>query len=164
MDKANPPGNNQILFTKDQLTQLINFMASDIKREIETVKRGENAGNFLSALGLLVHTEILGGIIRGDLSTGNSAANFKEFFPRLGNEYAALDSGKVYKEIRCEFVHEYAKNNTIVAMLKGTNKPPGMEFSADGSIKMCVERYFGDFNKAAQDLLSHFKGEKVAIG
>jgi hypothetical protein len=85
------------------------IMARDVKREIETARDGHDAGNFLCALALLCYTEVLGGIRRGTLASGNGRTNFECFFRELGPEYERLldDGVDAYRLFRCGMAHEY---------------------------------------------------------
>jgi hypothetical protein len=132
---------------------VFSFIAGDIDRELVVARGGGDAGNFLSALGLLCYTELLGGVQRGTLAKGESEKNFDSFFRTLGPAYRALqDSGlDVYRVFRCGMVHEYfVKGETTVVMLKGV-EPCGIAVDqVTGRYYFVVERYFEDFLRAAR--------------
>ena len=130
------------------------FMATDVGREIERARAGQDAGNFLCALALLCYTEVLGGIRRGTLAPGNGRQNFERFFRELGPAYGRLldDDVDVYRLFRCGMAHEYLiKGSATVSMLKGV-EPAGIAIAPGGHRYFCVERYFEAFAAAAARL------------
>lgn len=127
------------------------FMFSDVQREIDRARDKQPAGNFLCTLALLCYTEVLGGIQRGTLASGNGRENFEAFFRQLGPKYGRLlhDGVDVYGLFRCGMAHEYLiKGTATVSMLKGA-EPSGIAVAPDGHYYFTVERYFEDFQAAA---------------
>lgn len=140
---------------------VVDLMLPDVSREIANASRGENAGNFLCALGLLTYTEVMGGHVHG-VGTG-SRKRFETFFSRLGPCYKAfLDSGEdPYKFYRCGMVHEYvAKGPCTVAMFD----PDRIADCGVGAIgdhyHFVVERYFQDFVLACARLYKERMGHR----
>jgi hypothetical protein len=130
------------------------FMFADIQREIDHAHNGQAAGNFLCALALLCYTEVLGGVSRGTLASGQAKKNFEAFFREMGAEYVALlnDGVDVYGQFRCGMAHEYLiKGRATVSMLKGV-EPCGIAVAPDGHLHFVVERYFEAFKRAALEL------------
>lgn len=79
------------------------FMRSDIDAAI----RGK--ANFLAALGLVSYTEVLGGLVTGNLGKRSQCgANFRAFLPYLGTDYKALETRgiDIYDTVRCGLVHQ----------------------------------------------------------
>ncbi len=79
-------------------------MYQDIRRTIDSAR-----ANFLVALGLSVYTEIMGGLVTGNLKDPHwSKRNYKAFLPYLGSYYVNLDNQiDLYSRVRCGLVHEY---------------------------------------------------------
>jgi hypothetical protein len=80
------------------------FMRSDINAGI-----AGNA-NYLTALGLVSYTEVLGGLRTGKLGVRNqSSKNFNAFLAYMGPWYADLKAREVdlYDVVRCGLVHNY---------------------------------------------------------
>ena len=130
------------------------FIFGDIQREIDLAKDGRGGGNFLSALGLLCYTEVLGGFITGYWKDGMSRKNFESFFDRLGPEYVAFrGTDDPYKLYRCGMVHEYGPRVPLkIGMLKGTETCGVWIGKSDGRYAFSVEKYFEDFSRASRDL------------
>ena len=124
-----------------------NMMLADVSREIAAATRGENAGNLLSALGLLSYTEVMGRFVPG-VERGSRNA-FTAFFRRLGPTCATfLDTPgeDPYDTYRNGIVHTYlAKRPAVIAMLDGDPPAPCGVFrsSEDGRYVFVVQRYFG---------------------
>ncbi|MEW6720823.1 MAG: hypothetical protein AB1346_10285 [Thermodesulfobacteriota bacterium] len=132
---------------------VFNFIRRDIEREIALARAGNNASNFLAALGLLCYTDMLGGFISGSWEHGRSRGNFDVFFDALGDEYVAfrkaIEPQNPYSVYRCGMVHEYAvKEPCRIAMLK-VKATCGVWKDAEGRYQFCVEKYFEDFMVAA---------------
>jgi hypothetical protein len=138
------------------------FIGGDIRREVESAKSGQPAGNFLCALGLLCYTEVLGGVRRRTLADGESRRNFEAFFREMGPDYQALlQKGlDVYKVFRCGMVHEYfVKGGATVAIVgaqAGITEDPG------GRYYFVVEPYLEDFLAAAQRLRNDLLADRSA--
>ena len=81
---------------------IFGFMLGDIKVAIE------NGLNFLAALGLMEYTEILGGLVTGNLrKKGNAKKNFIAFLSYMGQYYIDLDAEiNLYEKVRCGLSHE----------------------------------------------------------
>ncbi len=74
--------------------------------------------NFLVALGLSDYTEVLGGLVTGDLKVKRkAAANYRAFLPYLGDYYVSLNQQiDLYDRVRCGLAHEYfIKGDAIIA-------------------------------------------------
>jgi hypothetical protein len=129
------------------------FMCSDVRREVDLARSGQDAGNFLSALGLLCYTEVMGGIDRQSFK-GGAAAAFNRFFDKLGPEYATLRSSVgVYKVFRCGMAHEYlVKHNCVIGMCDDGSLTSGVGKLPDGRYYFTVERYLADFETACRGL------------
>lgn len=87
-------------------TYIFGFMLNDIEKAI-------NSGlNYIAALGLAVHSEVIGGLMTGKLRDKRaSRKNFEKFLEHLGTiiPYYNQDNIKkvFYDNIRCGLVHEY---------------------------------------------------------
>ena len=165
------------------------YMCKDIQRELDLASSGKNAGNFLSALGLLCYTEFMGGIMRGTHKPGNSGKNFNAFLNLMGAEYVKFtQTCDVYKVFRCGLVHEYfSKQTCTIIMLnssqkeiviQGNQQPAswmipdetielpvnvGIGQATNGNHYFIVEKYLEDFQKACRKLLSEFEGGQRSV-
>ena len=113
-------------------------------------------GNFLSALGLLCYTKVLGSIKQANIPTTkkpNSKSNFDAFFADLGANYQAFaQTVNAYDVFRSGMAHEYlVKRNCIISMIEGS-EPCGIGRTARGQHYFVVEIYFDDSVKACRDL------------
>jgi hypothetical protein len=138
-----------------------NMMLPDVSREIAAASRGEPAGNFLTALGLLCYTEVLGSWTPG-VKRGSRNA-FEAFFKRLGPCYDAfLVSGEdPYDFYRCGMAHEYlAKGTAVVSMMDTRHLAPCGVFVDNGVYHLVVERYFQDFVIACARLFKERVGHR----
>jgi hypothetical protein len=133
------------------------FIFSDIQREIDLAREGRGGGNFLSALGLLCCTEVLGGFITGSWELGMSKKNFDSFFDRLGTEYETFRQNILpddpYRLFRCGMVHQYGmKGPGKIMMLKRKETCGVWKDNTDGRYAFSVEKYFEDFSAAGRKL------------
>lgn len=104
---------------------VVGFMLADVSREIAAAQRGENAANFLCAIGLVVYTEALGAHVPG--VKHGSKNRFEAFFRRLGTPYAAFLAAHpdTYNVLRNGLVHEYRiKKPASIVMLNDTGSRP----------------------------------------
>ncbi|MBI2846858.1 MAG: hypothetical protein HYX82_03155 [Chloroflexi bacterium] len=123
------------------------FMVNDL----QTVISGK--ANFLSALGLLDYTEIVGGLVTGKLISGPKTCNFKAFLKYLGKPYLDLDANfDIYGRVRSGLVHQYLLNQQgTIRMGIRHDDICGIIIKDDGWIEIVVEKYFDDFKKAIQN-------------
>jgi hypothetical protein len=142
-----------------------NFMLRDVSREIAAAQRGEDAANFLCALGLLCYTEVMGRWVPG-ASRGSRNA-FEAFFKRLGPSYEQfICSGEdPYDFYRNGMVHTYlAKGRCEVAMLDNPASPvPTGVVVSGGQYAFVVERYFRDFVVASARLYKERLGHRHSL-
>ena len=144
----------------DKIRAFINKIESFMVNDIQAAIGGR--ANFLAALGLLDYTEILGGIVSGNLihapKDWNKEDNFKAFLPYLDKLYQSsnkkpyqdldkqLKTG-IYGKIRSGLVHQYLLNQP--GEVRMTERPgDDCSISVDvinGSITFVVQRYFFDF-------------------
>jgi hypothetical protein len=107
-------------------TYVFGWMCQDIQREIDWAKRGESAGNWLCALGLLAYTEAMATILPTAPRLKSASARFNAFFRQLGPAYIDLLDTKrlnVYNIFRNGLAHEYfAKGTCTIAMLDSSPK------------------------------------------
>lgn len=134
-------------------------MLPDVSREIVAAQSGENAGNFLCALGLLTYTEVMGRFVPG-VKRGSRNA-FETFFRRLGPCYGAMiDAGDdPYDFYRNGMVHTYlTKGAGIVAMTDPRKLAPCGAFKDEHGHHLIIERYFQDFVVASARLFKERLG------
>ena len=144
------------------------FIYTDIQREINLAKISENfigkfllktlikypgGANFMTAMALLCYTEAAGKIITG--KDNQARANFLVFFEKLGPEYKNFKaSHNVYDIFRCGLAHEcYVKKNCTIYMLS-RKATCGIGIDKTKKYFFLVERFFKDFKKAFNNLLS----------
>lgn len=136
---------------KNDFLQAKGFIYADIEREINLAKLGKDAGNFLSALGLLCYTEFMGGVKRNKFQRGEAAYNFNTFFDYIGNDYANFRKNcDVYSIFRCGLAHEYyVKKHCQIAMFGNVKMGVG---ESNESYYFVVNKYFEDFKFAVDKL------------
>ena len=144
------------------------FMVNDIQAAID------GRANFLAALGLLDYTEILGGIVSGNLISPpkgwSKENNFKAFLPYLDKPYQSsrkepyqdlekqLKTG-IYGKVRSGLVHQYLLNQP--GEIRMTERPVdecGIRVDPNSSITFVVQRYFCDFRSG----LTEYKEDLLA--
>jgi hypothetical protein len=133
------------------------FMFEDVQRELALARLRIPAGNFLAALGLLCYTEVLGGVSRGTLASGQAKKNFEAFLREMGAEHGLLlDKGiNVYGDFRCGLAHEgliKGRESSVVAMFSAPDDNCGIREFPEGGYVFIVEKYFEDFAHAARSL------------
>jgi len=115
--------------------------------------------NFLVAIGLMVATEFLGGLVTGKLGLqGYSRERFESGFAYLGKEYRVmLNNNKkgvldIYENVRCGLVHQYLPPN-VMGVLAQETFGPGLA-SVSGQLLIFVADYLRDLKIAVRKLLS----------
>ena len=122
---------------------IFGFMRSDIN----AATRGK--ANYLAALGLVTYTEVLGGLLTGNLGLrGTSKDNFKAFIPYLGQDYVLTERKlDIYEFVRCGLVHNYfIKGDSSIWM---NAQGPGVFGDPDGPKYFLVNAYATDLFKGA---------------
>jgi hypothetical protein len=151
------------------LSDYVRLVLVDVEREIASARRGKPAANFLSALGLLAYTEVLGGIKRGTMRRGEARRNFDSFFGDLGPRYRRVEKslrarhgGGVYVLRRCGLAHQgFFKPPGETVKMKDDGVDCGIiEDAARGKYTFVVERYYHDFKVAAEKLKATKNGQK----
>jgi len=144
--------NDRIKRAREWLEKVVEkWMIKDINACIE------GKANYTAALALSVYTEVLGGLITGNLENSSSEKdgfkNYKTFLTRMG--YSEKKVGKIYGLVRCGFVHQYfIKKESTVYMNDGTK---GIDIKND-RIDFYVEKYFQEF----QDAYYKYKNDLLA--
>lgn len=134
---------------------IFGYIKSDIERELNLVKAGENAGNYLMALGLMCYTEFLGSLMTGE-KNGFSKENFNNFLYFMGEEYEAADiqfnniyGEGIYSLFRCGLVHEFfIKKRSLVSIYRN-GEGIGLGIS-ENRLTIAVSKYFDDFLSASE--------------
>ncbi|MBI2832381.1 MAG: hypothetical protein HYX79_09010 [Chloroflexi bacterium] len=131
--------------------------------QIGDLRKASCAGlNFLSAIGLMVATEFLGGLITGFLGQkGHSEKNFKAGFKYLGKSYEDLLTNKtgvldIYKNVRCGLVHQYLPSGVSSIYNRATSGSPGV-IEKSGQLVIAVDNYVVDLKDAINRLLCDLK-------
>lgn len=140
------------------------LMCPDISREVAAAHHGENASNFLCAIGLLTYTEVMGHFVPGPKR--GSRNRFEAFFRRLGPCYAAfLDAGNnAYDLYRNGLVHQYLIKAPAaqIAMTAAGDETCGVG-ETNGVYYLVVERYFEDFVVACARLHEEVVGHRHSL-
>lgn len=120
-----------------------------MRSAIDAAIRGN--ANFLAALGLVSYTEVMGGLVTGNLAKrGESERNFRAFLPYLGEDYESFKTKGVdiYDTVRCGLVHQYfIKGDATVWM--PASAPCGIVASSQGPTHFIVNVYRDHFFAAA---------------
>jgi hypothetical protein len=103
---------------------LLDFQLGDLEKALS------QGLNFLVAIGLMVATEFLGGLITGKLGLlGSSRQRFESGFAYLGKEYGDMLTGHkkgildIYENVRCDFIHQYLPPNVMGVLAQETFGP-----------------------------------------
>lgn len=135
---------------KTDFQQAKGFIYSDIARELDLAKNGNDAGNFLATLGLLCYTEFAGKL---KYKKNSSSKNFNYFFDDLGSRYKHFrNQYNVYSIFRCGLAHEYYVKKSCQIAMFGGGKRIGIGKSRSKMFYFIVEKYFKDFKKAFNKL------------
>ncbi len=127
--------------------------------------------NFLAAIGLMVSTEFLGGLITGYLGlpgsrrVGNKSASHSELrfeagFKFLGQSYEQLlDRNKdrvldIYKNVRCGLVHQYLPPKVEGIYTRAPKGAPGV-LEKSGALLIAVDNYIWDLEDAINRLVGN---------
>lgn len=127
---------------------IFGFMFNDINAVII------GKANFLAALGLMEYTEILGGLVTGELQEKKCCKqNFEAFIQYLGQPYIDLNKDiNLYHRVRCGLAHEYfIKGPATIWMSSDNPLPCGILYDKDKDwINFVVTKYFDDFKSAIE--------------
>jgi hypothetical protein len=127
------------------------YVESWMFKDIIACIKGE--ANYAAALALSVYTEVLGGLIKGNLETP-SKDNYKAFLTYMG--YSDEEAEDIYRHVRCGLVHRYfIKRESTVHMWKPSRK--GI-VSKEDRIDFYVVKYFQEF----QDAYYKYKDDLLA--
>ncbi len=152
------------------LKDIFNETKEYIIKDISNCIRSD--ANFLCILGLMIHTEFIGGLMRivedNDsekvvFSKGESKKNFNKCFKKISQDYDKSklnenDIDVVYDTIRSGLVHRASiKKEAIVRLNK--SDPDGKEKYCDqgiykddnGKLVININQYFKEFKKVLED-------------
>src|SRR5208337_4728892 len=89
--------------------------------------------NFLVALGLSSYTEIVGGLVTGNLrNLGCSKKNYEAFLNYMGSDYVTLQNTiDLYTRVRCGLVHEYFVKNTAATTVAMLGQGRGIQYDSN---------------------------------
>ena len=134
------------------------FMCGDIKKAME------QGCNFLSALGLVAYTEIMGRLVTGTLGErGYSKESFCSFLKYMGEKYVELDRlYDLYTKVRCGLVHEYfIVGPSTISMDIIEALETGIKIDKETGITyFYVPAYFENFKEAAKKYLGELLAEE----
>lgn len=154
------PESNRRQVIGDVHHAMIEFQIGDLE------KSAKDGLNFLTAIGLMVSTEFLGGLITGNLGLSrHSGTNFEAGFMRLGEQYSSLfvhhREGvlNIYKNVRCGFIHQYLPNNVMGVLTQETFGPGIAEIG--GQFAIFVSDYVRDLKKTVENLLKELEGDNA---
>lgn len=134
----------------------------------------------LCALALSVYTEVLGGLVTGNLKEKHSPReNYVEFLSYMGQPYVDLHNEiDLYTRIRSKFVHEFSPRPSYIILLSDTvQNRLGIEYVPDktetrieddkpvmmlsrGCLNFWVREYYQDFKKGVEKYRDRLKDEK----
>ena len=171
---------------KPKKTGLKNFIEPFFERQVKEMIDGIDVtltnNNFhLCALALCTYTEVLGGVVTGNLKQQRkSKSNFEAFLPYLGKKYVTLNEElkkkktSIYQEVRNKLVHEFSPRQSygIWIQAKPNDEQIGVEFLGD-HLNFHLKEYYRDFKNAVEeyrqkvetneDLFSKFMDVGVSI-
>lgn len=147
-------------------------VASDVRHAMlefqigDLEKSAKDGLNFLTAIGLMVSTEFLGGLVTGNLGLPRfSKARFEAGFMRLGDPYSNLlsrhkeDVLNIYNNVRCGFIHQYLPRNVMGVLGVETFAPGIMETS--GQFVIFISDYVRDLRAAINRVLEDLEKDDV---
>ena len=107
------------------------------------------------ALLLSTYTEVMGGVISGNLKDSSQMRNnYVEFLEYLGNHYVDLhEKYDLYKIVRNKLVHEFSPRPSYIILYRDTPNPNifGIEI-VDGTINFNLKEYYRDFKNGVEKL------------
>jgi len=134
---------------------IFGYMFQDISGAIDI------KANYLAALGLSVYTEVMGGLVTGNLkSHEDSGANYRAFLPYLGLHYVELEEKiRIWKRVRCGLIHEYfVKEPSLIALKFKEENLPGIYYLENiNTVIVAVEHYFKDFKSGVKKYYEELK-------
>lgn len=131
----------------------------------------QGKAHHLCALGLVTYTEVMGGLVTGDLKKefGSSGSNFEAFLPLLGEKYVKLNKQfDIYKDLRSKLVHEFSPrmSHGIWIMEKPLDIRIGLEYRNE-HLNFYLQEYFRDFKNGLEKyrkLLENWKEDEQILG
>ena len=130
----------------------LSWMYSGIEHTLKT----ESAHS--CALLLSTYSEVLGGLVTGNLQDNDQMRNnYVKFLEYMGSHYLALHSKyDLYKIVRNKLVHEFSpKSSYTIWATESPNKEKfGIEI-IDGNLNFNLQEYYRDFKNAVEK----YKGE-----
>lgn len=113
--------------------------------------------NFLVALGLSAYTEIIGGLVTGNLrNPGSGKKNYEAFLSYMGSHYVTLqDTIDLYTGVRCGLVHEYFVKNTAATTVAMLGQGRGIQYDSNvDHIVFICHAYYTDWKKGVAAYLA----------
>ena len=142
----NKEKNNILIFNRYFGNQLSWMYAG-----IESTMKKESAHS--CALLLSTYTEVLGGLITGNLrERGEERKNFVAFLPYLGDYYVELhEKLDLYSTVRSKFVHEFSlRPSYVIWVNEKTTDKKGIE-SINDHLNFHILEYYRDFKKGVEN-------------
>jgi len=134
---------------------MLEFQIGDIRKALWDAK-----ANFLVAIGCVVATEFLGGLLTGTLGVeGGSKERFIIGFKYLGEQYANLADntlGDIYTNLRCGLVHQYLPDGTEGIYAGSQIDAPGV-IVAEGRFKIVCDSYIRELENAVNRLIAELE-------
>jgi len=133
------------------------------------LERGK--AHHLCALALVTYTEVMGGLVTGELKKefGASKSNFEAFLPYLGEKYVKLnEKHNIHKNVRSKLVHEFAprQSHGIWFTKKPLDIRIGIEYIGE-HLNFHLREYHRDFKKGVEKYkseLEHYKKNPEILG
>jgi len=117
------------------------------------------------ALLLSTYTEVMGGLVTGNLKAeGNAKTNYVAFLPFLGESYVTLHKEyDLYKWVRSKLVHEFSpKPNYIIWVNKSITNKSGIDI-IDGNLDFNLREYYRDFRCGVEKYKLQFNSSGMII-
>jgi len=131
------------------------FVRGEMYHSIDALLKRET--RISCALLLATYTEIMGGLMTGDLlkEFGYSKSNFDHFINLMGHEYQEVNEKvNLHKRLRSGLVHEFAPKKQFIVWLseKAVDGKPGVAYY-DGSdiLNVNLNEYYRDWKKVVED-------------
>jgi len=135
-----------------------------MEKSIEVTMKKETV--YSCALLLSTYTEILGGLVTGNLKDNKEMRNnYVKFLEYLGTKYVELHNQyDLYKNVRSKLVHEFSPRPSYVIWISEEVQEDrnGIEV-IDGHLNFYLKEYYRDFQQGVKKYLEGWNSDAMLI-
>ena len=133
------------------------FVKGEMYHSIEALLTRET--RISCALLLATYTEIIGGLMTGNLlKDNNSKVNFTHFIKKMGQPYEDVDiKVNLHKRMRCGLVHEFAPKKQFIVFLTESAQDGrcGVEYFDESDVlNIHLREYYRDWKEVVESYYS----------